>query len=492
MFNDIVLRMIYPAQYMTAEEEVLKLRKECRYLRQQTARFERAHFSQKKKSDRLEELLKERDKFIKELEREKEELGKLIDELKRQRDTYKGMVFKPNCFSSQRAEKKSLQKGKRSIGGQPGHKGYGRKLPLRIDQVKRIYFHHCPDCNTKLKRSKSITPHTVEDIPVLEQVQPIVTCYEQERQWCPGCQREVSPIPDGVIPQSRLGMNLVIKTLISRHVFKQPFESIVKDFKIFYNLNITKASLVNILKRTKKWLGKDYDKLLKQIRQAKVKHADETGWRIKGINSWCWAFLTKNSIYYTIEKTRGKGVPIKILSASRETDVLVRDDYKAYQKLKLNHQSCWAHLLRKSREAANPPAGRKKASREMKRLHKKLKSIYQFLDKTTRQPFHLTKRKKAYQKTWLQLKAIINTSYKNDDVKKIQTRIRNQGKNLITALLFKDVPLTNNLAERLIRSMVVTRKISGGSRSNQGAMAHAVNMSIIQTIQLRNQPINLL
>lgn len=40
-----------------------------------------------------------------------------------------------------------------------------------------------------------------------------------------------------------------------------------------------------------------------------------------------------------------------------------------------------------------------------------------------------------------------------------------QNKNLLTALLYENVPLTNNLAERAIRPMVVTRKISGGSRS---------------------------
>lgn len=37
--------------------------------------------------------------------------------------------------------------------------------------------------------------------------------------------------------------------------------------------------------------------------------------------------------------------------------------------------------------------------------------------------------------------------------------------------------------------MVVMRKISGGSRSMMGAKTHAVNMSVFQTIQLRNQPL---
>ena len=75
----------------------------------------------------------------------------------------------------------------------------------------------------------------------------------------------------------------------------------------------------------------------------------------------------------------------------------------------------------------------------------------------------------------------------DDDAKAIQTRIANQHTNLITALLYEGVPPTNNHAERMIRPMVVTRKISGGSQSDRGAATHAVNMSVMQTIALQGQ-----
>ncbi len=66
-----------------------------------------------------------------------------------------------------------------------------------------------------------------------------------------------------------------------------------------------------------------------------------------------------------------------------------------------------------------------------------------------------------------------------------ETHVRNQRGNLLTAILYEGVPLTNNHAERMIRPMVVTRKISEGSRSERGAATHAVNMSIMQTLALR-------
>ena len=79
--------------------------------------------------------------------------------------------------------------------------------------------------------------------------------------------------------------------------------------------------------------------------------------------------------------------------------------------------------------------------------------------------------------------------FKQADAKKIQTRVKNQNTNLLTALLHRGVPLTNNHAERQIRPLAVQRKISGGSRSNDGAKTHAVNMSVVQTLTLRGKDI---
>lgn len=465
---------------LSAQIELLKLRRECRFLRKRIAIVERAHLSQKQKSDKLEELLKERDKFIRELQREKDALGKLIEELKRQREVYKGMVYKPN-----RKEKKDNISSKRSIGGQTGHKGIGRKLPEKIDKGFYIFANNCPDCHGYLTRTNSVTMHTVEDIPEPQMLKTAVTKYTIERQWCSKCRKEVTAIPYGVIPKSRLGINLIIQILVWKYACRLPFTTITQLFKTTYGVVISEGGIVKILSRTRKWFGPSYADILKQIRASPVKHADETGWRINGINSWLWAFLTGSEAYYTIEETRGKGVPDKILANSRLTDVLVRDDYKGYEKLPLNHQSCWAHLLRKSHEAISQPA----AGGEVKSLHKELEELFKQLAAIVASSFDQKKRELVYGYFSEKINAIMSRKYVTGDAVKIQTRIINQNKNLLTALLYENVPLTNNLAERVIRPMVVTRKISGGSRSDSGAEIHAVNMSIIQTIKMRNQPL---
>ena len=49
--------------------------------------------------------------------------------------------------------------------------------------------------------------------------------------------------------------------------------------------------------------------------------------------------------------------------------------------------------------------------------------------------------------------------------------------------------LTNNLAEQQLRPLVVMRKMSGGSKTLDGAKVHMVIMSVFQSIKLRGDPI---
>ena len=151
----------------------------------------------------------------------------------------------------------------------------------------------------------------------------------------------------------------------------------------------------------------------------------------------------------------------------------------------MKQQSCWAHLLRKSHEEVQRPS----VSNEMKQLHEKIKHIYSILTETIKMPFLKSYRKLIYKQLYKELIAIIKTRFSCEYAQQIQTRIKNQKQNLLTAVLYENVPLTNNLAERSIRPLVVIRKISGGSKQPQGAKVLEVNMSILQTIRMKKLPV---
>lgn len=467
---------------LSAQEELEKLRPELRYLRIRVQQLERVHMAQKQKADKLKELLQERDKLISELEHQRDLLTEDIEEMKRQRDVYRSMVYKPGRHKTKPDTSPAPHKRK-TLGAPKGHTGYGRKNPEVIDQHVHARLTHCPDCHRKLRPTHTTTKHTVTDLPHWTFLQPTVTQYTIERQWCKTCKKEIHATPKGVIPGSRLGSNLVTMALVWKYRFRQPLKKITETLSVFYGLSLSQGGLVGIFHRAKEWLGEDYDKLIVEIRGAPLKHADETGWRVNGENCWVWAFLSKQSVYYTIEVTRGKGIPEEKLKDA--TGVLVRDDYAGYKNLPIIQQSCWAHLLRKSHEAIEQES----VSEEMKKLHRMLKHMYGLLQEDISSQFNQKEREQWYQECLSDIQKIINTTYGAKDAQRIQTRISHQEKNLIAALLYPNIPLTNNDAERAIRPMVVTRKISGGSRTVRGAQTHAVNMSILETINKRNQPL---
>lgn len=463
---------------MSNEEELTRLRKEMRELRQRDAILKNARAAQQDRADKLskvahkqKEKIKIQEEKIAALEKENSELksrlGIEIDKAK----TYAGMIFKSNV-------RKRDEKTEKKRGAKLGHKGTGRKKPVHIDREVNVYLTNCYDCGNHLNRTSSVDERTVEEIP---KITPVVTLYHIERQWCAHCHKEVRGIPVNTLPGCRFGMNVITTILFLKYRMRSPLAKI-EELLNQHKVTITSQGIQELLHLLKTKFTKQYNDILTEIRNAPVKNADETGFRIDGLNGWCWLFATPSATFYTIEETRGKDIPIQILGHD-PTGLLVRDDCPSYTALPMSQQSCWAHLLRVTHDLA----AHENASYEIQTLHKELNAMFNELQVINQTPFALSHREKAYRKYTKSIAHIVARKYMNEDVKAIQTRISNQNTNLINALLHENAPLTNNHAERMIRPIVITRKISGGSRSDKGAATHSVNMSVLQTLSLKGK-----
>src|SRR3989344_3516247 len=151
--------------------ETLILRRENQYLKIHNTRLKEWHAVQKDKVGKLEKENTQLKQKNKKLEDELKKLQEEIEKVRKQRDTYKGMIFKPKI-----TPKVEKQSGKaKKLGGQPGHAGASRELPSKVDQRVRIFLKSCPHCQNPLKRSESFQTHTVEDIPQFEEVKTQVT-----------------------------------------------------------------------------------------------------------------------------------------------------------------------------------------------------------------------------------------------------------------------------------------------------------------------------
>lgn len=452
---------------MYSIKQIWNILKEIRILRRYVGRLKRAVEQHRTENKKLLEENKKLKESLKNLQGEQTNLEEKVKSLTDQRDRYKGMIFKANTEPKEKSSE-------RQRGAQKGHKSHNRITPKQIDAEKEIHISHCPDCHTKLKKTNSYKEKIIEDIP--KESKAITIRYKIQRQWCPKCKKEVSAVPIGTLEGSRFGINVTSFILYARYKERLPLNLIEQSLKDRYQLKITQGGIQYILHKVKERFGKEYGRILKTFQQNPRKYADETSWRNQGSNYWLWLFACDKAIYYTIEETRGKGVPEKIIGDDPKS-VLVRDDYAGYTKLNIQHQSCWAHLLRVSHDLAKKDT----ASNEMKELHIILKIMFSDLkllvDNNDLNHFGEFKTR---------IQNIIDHQYISKDASEVQTRIANQNENLLTALRFPNVQLTNNFAERNIRPLTVIRKISGGSQSDNGAATTAVNMSVIQTLSLKS------
>lgn len=469
------------------QEEAIKLRQEMRELRQRIAQAQRGvEVRDRRLASSEEEKLELKKRcavFEKENETLKEQNKKLAEQLaamQEHKDKLAGFLFKTNQRKHKEDSGADTQdnSGKKR-GGQSGHAGQGKSLTSRIDQEQYVFLTHCPECKNQVSRTSSTYTRLVEDLP---EIKPVVTKYTIERQWCSTCQKEVCVTPPQTIPRCRLGVGAIAFILTLKYRLGTPLKKIREFLNNVCGIKLSEGGIQRLFHGLQKRFHTPYQNILSKIRASSVKHADETSWRVEGKNAWAWAFATQEEVLYTIEETRGKGIPQRVLT-DNPIGILVHDDYGGYQKIPMLHQSCFAHLIRVCREAASRP----EASQEVLNLNEEVKTLYRELAGVVSEPFDQQLREKQHASFSVRLASIVNHNYSSRDAQKIQTRITHQKNNLLTALLHPNVPLTNNHAERQIRPLVITRKISGGSQSLEGARTHAVLMSLIQTISLKRQ-----
>ncbi len=215
--------------------------------------------------------------------------------------------------------------------------------------------------------------------------------------------------------------------------------------------------------------------ILEQVRASPVVHGDETGWRQDGTNGYVWTFSTPSERYF-LRRGRDKGVVDEVLDPSFG-GVLVSDFYAAYNHYPGLKQRCWAHLLRDIHD--------------LKKLYSEDTGLAQWAE-GVHQVYTLAKasvlpRAQPGHRTQLALEEkllALARPFLHDPLAgqaKLCRRMERFIKELFVFVSDPAVPPDNNAAEHL----VISRKISGGTRSNQGTESKMVLASLFGTWRAR-------
>ena len=369
--------------------------------------------------------------------------------------------------------KRDVKEESKQSGQKEGHIGYSRHIAERIDEIKEHKLDTCPICGEPVSNTQEMRERVVEDI---EQPKTKNTKHLIHRCYCKNCNKIVEPEIDEALPNARFGLRLMMLVLILKLDCRIPSNKVTSLLSSVFGIKISDGEIYNILKQLSEALGDYYSELEKRIKETLVKNIDETSWRINGKNYWLWIFINKEAALYVVRKRRSSKVPIEILG-NQEGKTIISDRYSAYNELAkesgCEQQVCWTHLLRNSKDLAEHYS-------EAKYIHKRMKYIYRKAKEN--------KISKEDLLNWIDL--IASRKYRSIEVYKfVKSVCKNHREDLFRFVDNPQIDSTNNLAERGIRTGVVIRKISGGSRSEDGAEVTANLLSVLQTVKLQtNNP----
>jgi transposase len=371
------------------------------------------------------------------------------------------------------------KKRRKKPGQKKGHPGVGRKRPGKIDHYKEHSLDFCPECQKPLRKPIKSHQRYTMDIPPVE---PEVTEHTVYGYWCSNCKKTVYPKVSDALPNANLGLRVLIMTAWLHYWVGISVRNIVKLLLTFWTFDVSAGGLTQAWKKLAATLKPIYNDIGEKIQNTAVLNADETGWRISGITHWLWCFATDKLCYFVIDKSRGSPVIKRVLGKLFE-GVLICDFWGAYNKINtLAKQRCFYHLLTelekvdKSNKSATWQTFRKKLGRTL------MDAVRLSSRKTDLTPAIFNRRK---QRLYNRLDQLINSSRKDKDVNRLIKRLIRHRNEFFTFLEYNGVSPYNNHAEQQIRKPVVTRKISQQNRSDRGAEAHAIFMSLFRSAELQ-------
>jgi transposase len=396
-----------------------------------------------------------------EIDRLREENARLKDRLRYQERTAKEGLFGSSTPSSKIPVKPSTpaQQAPRFGGAKPGHVGHGRHTipPEAADRVERISAPElCPECGRVLQ-AKGTKSRTVIDVQPLRRE---TVCYHLDQKYCAHCRKLVRPSPPGV----------------QHYVYGVTLGQLENQLDVGY------GTLLGALHQLAGLLELACEQLMQDYRQARVKHADETGWRTDGHNGYAWLFCTETISIFRFRQTRSGQVALQVLGAKRLRGVLVVDRYHGYNRAPCALQYCYAHLLRDVQDLEKEFPDKAEIQQFVSAFAPLLARAMQLRSlKLPAQQFRL-----QASQTQKEILALAQAPAQHPGIQKIQDIFRKHTKRLFHWSKSPQIPADNNRAERELRPLVIARKISFGSQSEAGAHTRETLMTVLHTLRKRD------
>jgi hypothetical protein len=384
--------------------------------------------------------------------------------------------------------KKKLSK---PAGKQPGMKGHWRRLPIVVSAETEHLPLVCTGCQATLgadHKSRQVGAHNSFELVRGDMgLQVTATKHSYFAARC-RCGHETIACPASGMSSQVEGRRRNLQ-MSERCMVGPMLATFIAALSLRFRLSRTK-----IQEFLNEWLGFELgvatiercihefglasepvvEQLIEDVRAAEIVHVDETPRHQWGVLMWLWVAATTNTVVYRIGG-RGKD-QLSALIGEAFLGWLVSDGYMAYRDHP-RRQRCLAHLIRKALALSEgyygPGCGfGRDLVRDLRRLIERVKNG---------DDDEVVKRLIARIKWSCQ-----SNQYEIEKkVRDLAREILNDWDAVIAFVNDPNLPPTNNDAERALRHAVIARRISFGTRTDEGSRFYAAGLSVIDTCRKR-------
>jgi len=379
------------------------------------------------------------------------------------------------------------EKSGKKTGGQPGHPGKTLCQTETPDAIIDHFPETCAGCGKALTATMAtdLSARQVFDLP--EPKPLLVAEHRAHTCRCLHCGTQTkAAFPEGVTAPTQYGPRIEAFVLYLQNHQLLPEKRLAMLMADLFGVNLATATIARISRDYAARCQAFVDTLREQVAKARVKHMDETGFRVGGKTQWLHIASTILLTFYRVSSKRGSLM-------QSVSGIVVHDHWKPYYTLSgVLHALCNAHHLRELKALVE--IEKEDWARRMQRL--------------LRGACHVTNlAREADVPLKSSLIALIERRYDAfiaagmafheaqpplGKPGKRGRQPRRVGHNLLLRLLTRKqdvlrfltdptVPFTNNLAEQDGRMMKVQQKVSGGFRSEDGAEDFATIRSVLST-----------
>lgn len=418
------------------------------------------------------------EKLKRRLATQKAKVAKLEDELARAKKNSSNSskppssdIVNPPPKSAPTEKTKGGKPNKRKRGGQPGHPRHQRP-PFEPEQVDCTWIHYytgCPCCGGKLldiDESPSILQQVeIEDLPFR------VGEHQRVDQQCQHCDKiHRVPWPEDLRKAGLVGPRLTALIGYLKSACHMSFSAIRKFLRDVVGVKISRGQLAKLVGKVADSLLDPYEQLLALLPQEDQLNVDETGHKENGKRLWTWCFRASLYTVFKVSPSRSSEVLLEVLG--KEFNGLLGCDYfGAYRKyMRLNEnvtvQFCLAHFIRDVKFLIDHSNKKNRQHGELLLTHfRKLFEIFHRRDQyPTEAGFRCAMGRVRNDLVY----DAIMSSPGTREADNLGDRFVNHFESFFTFITTPGIEPTNNLAEQAIRFVAIHRRMTQGTRSENG------------------------